>query len=247
MSAMASQITCVSIVYSAVSSGADQSKHQSSASLAFVRGIHRWPANSPHKGSATRKLFHLMTSSCYVPCGNTETNVFPTATNTFRETMICTHNISMKTLQEKLILPITPDIQDSLSMFFNKVIEVFASAAVWLTVKLAFFLIEKCYFTMNRMPGRLSYVSCNVMLQIALVSLMFLTKKANKWRTSVEEIIFEKNFRWSGNIVNSKLRNKLQWNLMQNSYSFLQENTFQNVVCETATILTWLNVWNLKG
>ena len=37
--------------------GADQRKHQSSASLAFVRGIHRWPVNSPHKGSITRKIF----------------------------------------------------------------------------------------------------------------------------------------------------------------------------------------------
>ena len=42
-SAMASQITSLTIVYSTVSSGADQGKHQSSASLAFVWGIHRWP------------------------------------------------------------------------------------------------------------------------------------------------------------------------------------------------------------
>ena len=56
MSAMASQITSLTIVYSIVYSGADQRKHQSSASLAFVRGIHRWPVNSPHKGSVTRKL-----------------------------------------------------------------------------------------------------------------------------------------------------------------------------------------------
>ena len=32
-------------------------KHQSSASLAFVRGIHRRPVNSPHKGPVTRKMF----------------------------------------------------------------------------------------------------------------------------------------------------------------------------------------------
>ena len=57
MSAMASQITSVLIVYLPACSGADQRKHQSSASLAFVRGIHRWPVNSPHKGSVTRKLF----------------------------------------------------------------------------------------------------------------------------------------------------------------------------------------------
>ena len=37
--------------------GTDQRKHQSSASLAFVRGIHRWPVNSPHKGPVTRKMF----------------------------------------------------------------------------------------------------------------------------------------------------------------------------------------------
>ena len=37
--------------------GADQRKHQSSASLAFVWGIHRRPVNSPHKGPVTRKMF----------------------------------------------------------------------------------------------------------------------------------------------------------------------------------------------
>ena len=31
-------------------------KHQSSTSLAFVRGIHRWPVNSPHKWPVTRKM-----------------------------------------------------------------------------------------------------------------------------------------------------------------------------------------------
>ena len=35
----------------------DQRKHQSSASLAFVRGIHRWPVNSPHKWPEKRKMF----------------------------------------------------------------------------------------------------------------------------------------------------------------------------------------------
>ena len=47
MSAMASQIVGVLIVYSNVCSGVDQRKHQSSASLVCVRGIHRWPVNSP--------------------------------------------------------------------------------------------------------------------------------------------------------------------------------------------------------
>ena len=57
MSTMASQITSLTIVYSSVYSGADQRKHQSLASLAFVRGIRRSPMNSPHKGPVTRKMF----------------------------------------------------------------------------------------------------------------------------------------------------------------------------------------------
>ena len=54
---MASQITSLAIVYSIVYSDADQRKHQSSASLAFVRGNHRGPVNSPHKWPVTRKMF----------------------------------------------------------------------------------------------------------------------------------------------------------------------------------------------
>ena len=56
MGAMASQFTSITIVYSTVYSGADQRKHQSSESLAFVRGIHRWPVNSPHKWPVARKM-----------------------------------------------------------------------------------------------------------------------------------------------------------------------------------------------
>ena len=57
MSLVASQITNLTIVYSTVYLGADQIKLQSSASLAFVRGIHRGPVNSPHKRPVTRKMF----------------------------------------------------------------------------------------------------------------------------------------------------------------------------------------------
>ena len=64
MSAMASQINSLTIVYSIVYSGTDERKHQSSAALAFVRGSHRRPVNSPHKWAVTQKIFHLMTSSC---------------------------------------------------------------------------------------------------------------------------------------------------------------------------------------
>ena len=59
MGAVASQITGVSIIYSDVCSGAYQSKHQSATSLAFVLGIHKWLANSLHKGPLTRKIFRF--------------------------------------------------------------------------------------------------------------------------------------------------------------------------------------------
>ena len=57
MGAMASQITSLTIVCLTVYSGADQRKHQSSLSLSFVWGIHRWSVNSPRKGPVTRKMF----------------------------------------------------------------------------------------------------------------------------------------------------------------------------------------------
>ena len=63
MTTMASQITSLTVVYSTVYSDADQRKQQSSASLAFVWGIHRdrWIPRS--KGQLRGKCFHLMTSS----------------------------------------------------------------------------------------------------------------------------------------------------------------------------------------
>ena len=57
MGVIASQITRHTVVYSTVHSGADQRKYQSSASLAFVQGSHRWPVNSPYKWPVTRKMF----------------------------------------------------------------------------------------------------------------------------------------------------------------------------------------------
>ena len=57
MTTVASQITSLTVVYTIGYSGADQRKHQSSASLAIVQGIHRRPVNSPHKWPVTRKMF----------------------------------------------------------------------------------------------------------------------------------------------------------------------------------------------
>ena len=81
MSTMASQITTsLTIVYSIVYSGVDQRKHESSASLAFVRGIHRSPVNSPHRGPVARKMFPfddvMMTLSNHVIWYNIYKQVF---------------------------------------------------------------------------------------------------------------------------------------------------------------------------
>ena len=57
MGTVVSQITSLTIVYSTVYSDADHRKHQSSASLGFVREMHRGPVNSPHKWPVTRKMF----------------------------------------------------------------------------------------------------------------------------------------------------------------------------------------------
>ena len=57
MTMLASQITSLTVVYSIVYSGVNQRKHQSSASLAFVREIHRGPVNFPHKWPVTQKMF----------------------------------------------------------------------------------------------------------------------------------------------------------------------------------------------
>ena len=75
MDAIASQITSLVIVHTTVYPDAYQRKHQSSAELAFVRGIHRGPVNSLHKGPVTRKMFSfddvIMGSlgiNCRTPC-----------------------------------------------------------------------------------------------------------------------------------------------------------------------------------
>ena len=106
MGAMASQITNITIVYSTVYSAADQRKYQSSASLAFVRGIHRWPVNSPHKWPVTREMFpfddvilvpcrHMVTldHNEYWGLNNMVTIVRTTFSNAFLETKIQFHDV----------------------------------------------------------------------------------------------------------------------------------------------------------
>ena len=71
MTTMASQITSLTVVYS----DADQRKHQSSLSLAFVCGIHRGQWIPRTKGQLCGKCFHLMTSSCHFTASAEDCNV----------------------------------------------------------------------------------------------------------------------------------------------------------------------------
>ena len=75
MTMMASQITGLMVVYSTVYSDADQRKHQNSASLAFVWGIHRDRWISHTKGELRGKCFHLMTSSLASQTWNNWVNI----------------------------------------------------------------------------------------------------------------------------------------------------------------------------
>ena len=77
MSYSASQITSVTISYPTVCSGADQREFQSSASLAFVRGIHLWPVHSPHKWPVTQKMFPFDYITMYSPAFCNQTSMLP--------------------------------------------------------------------------------------------------------------------------------------------------------------------------
>ena len=57
MSMMASKVASFTIVYTTIYSAIHERKYQSSASVAFAPGIHRWPVNPLHKGLVMRKMF----------------------------------------------------------------------------------------------------------------------------------------------------------------------------------------------
>ena len=67
MSAMASQITGVSIIYSTICSGTYQRKYQSSASLAFLRGIHRSQRASNAENVSIRWRHQVSILQCISP------------------------------------------------------------------------------------------------------------------------------------------------------------------------------------
>ena len=122
MGAMASKIASLTIVYSTVYSSADQRIHQSSASLAFVCGIHRWPVNCPHKWLVTRKMFpfddvimRLYLNICHMmPTGYSELQYAPDVDKIWSTDLF----ISYKQSSDK------PICQDMLGVIYNLYIPV---------------------------------------------------------------------------------------------------------------------------
>ena len=84
--------------YSTVYSGGDQRKHQNSSSLAFVRGIHRWPVNSPHKWPVTREMFPFDDVIMYDLC-------IETRRMSLHVPLSCTWYFCMEVLKDFIYLP----------------------------------------------------------------------------------------------------------------------------------------------
>ena len=102
MSAITSLISSPTIVYSTIYSDADQRKHQRSASLAFVREIHRWLVNSPHKWPVTRKMFPF--DDVIMQCASRlQTHHFPSSHYQ------CLHN------HKAILYSQVPDIKDEVN------------------------------------------------------------------------------------------------------------------------------------
>ena len=109
LSVMASQITSLTVVYSSVHSDADQRKDQSSASLAFVRGIHRWPVNSPRKGPVTRTMFSFHDVIIWTMGIKSGINCMPAIYSTWVRYDSQRFNVNILNLNQPLIQMITSD------------------------------------------------------------------------------------------------------------------------------------------
>ena len=127
MTTIASQITSLTVVYSTVYPEADQRKHQSSAPLAFVRGIHRDRWIPRTKGQLRGKCFHLMTSSCLSLCvplrralwGDESRREYRQVSN-IRRTKSQHSKDSHTVLRLSLPNPLKPDVKSRMKMLLEQ-------------------------------------------------------------------------------------------------------------------------------
>ena len=115
MDSMASQITSLAIAYSTVYSDIDHRKHQSSTSLDFLRGIHRWPVNSLHKWPVTQKMFPIDDVIMNIIKLHTQNLTQWTSSHKQRRLMIyCCKNVFPEFLNKNLMGNFSPQIQPTL-------------------------------------------------------------------------------------------------------------------------------------
>ena len=104
----------------------DQRKHlrhwwKSSASLAFVRGINRWPVNSPHKGPVTRKMLPF-DDVIMLPGFGTESTLRSRIlweyyqTSNISGTKSQNYNVSRIVLQLSLPSPLKPGVKSRMKL-----------------------------------------------------------------------------------------------------------------------------------
>ena len=260
MSALASQITDIS----AVCSGADQRKHQSSASFAFVRGIHGWPVNSPHKGSVTRQIFP------------------------FDNVIVNTVIIQAQKWEQETSRAFGVQPRYNTIIIYNKISSTFA------TLEWGFALLLRTQSTITQfgsvnglapykpllkaksnnghdtmwhylatmswgiIPSFTSF--CDVLNTVYEISVLIISLTHHhphppsaaymrRWtRSALVQImacrLFGANLNQCWVIDNWVLRNKLQWNCNKNTKPFIHENAFENIVGEMVAILSrgrWVN------
>ena len=253
MATIASQITSLMIVYSTVYSDADQRKHQSSASLAFVRGIHRGPVNSPPKGPVTRKMFPFddvimfyvyLTKISDASRENQHRNLYiwPTFTWAAEWTGNWTPNISSKYVYFRSIN--SPDcfFKSLLRLRTTKISNFRISGPLWGEPRVA-----------NLFPSQMESNAENVSTSWSIhgFTTVYLPKHDQSLNSSPPSAAYMRQ--WIGStlvqimacrlfapghylnqcwlIVNWTTRNIFQWSWNRNSILFIQENAIENVVC----------------
>ena len=223
MSAMASQITNLTIVYSSVYSGADQRQHQRSVSLAFVREIHRGPVNSPHKWPVTRKMFLF-------------DDVIMISGHWWEIFSVCGTAIFLHILWNVKCFCLV--VNGNCLVLFN--CADFGIRINPCTVVPSLHIGRRrhewwshtsCRNSPSTMAWMVSGVKCSPshLTHLSLMPSVNCDRigSGNRWQaittTSADLLI---------------LRDKFQWKLNRNSNIFIQENAFENVVCEMAAILS---------
>ena len=121
MNAIPSQITSLFIACSTVDSGADQRRHLSYTSLAFVKESHRWPVNSVHKRPVTRKMFPF------------DDVIIDFKSWVFR--LICTWRVfELRHLQELVLLPTGYQGHILITFWLSIVHTTFSNAFSWMKI-----------------------------------------------------------------------------------------------------------------